>query len=139
MWGRLDYILASPNLLVSHPAPPECLTVLRARLGTAAHFCEVVVPNYLALRCRANMPHARPAPLAPRASRVPNGIPPTPLTVLQTFVSLNLRLKDLLGPVTRVKKKKKGGMWGRLDYILASPNLLLSHPAPPECRTVFPL
>jgi len=23
------------------------------------------------------------------------------------FVSLNLRLKDLLGPVTRVKKKKK--------------------------------
>ena len=24
------------------------------------------------------------------------------------FASLNLRLKDLLGPVTRVKKKKKG-------------------------------
>ena len=31
------------------------------------------------------------------------------------FVSLNLRLKDLLGPVTRVKKKKKvaGGGEGR--------------------------
>jgi len=24
------------------------------------------------------------------------------------FVSLSLRLKDLIGPVTRVKKKKKG-------------------------------
>ena len=28
-----------------------------------------------------------------------------------TFVSLNLRLKDLLGPVTRVKKKKKKKRW----------------------------
>ena len=26
------------------------------------------------------------------------------------FASLNLRLKDLLGPVTRVKKKKKTGL-----------------------------
>jgi len=28
-------------------------------------------------------------------------------------VSLSLRLKDLLGPVTRVKKKKKKGVSGR--------------------------
>ena len=30
-----------------------------------------------------------------------------------------------------------GGLWGRLDYILASPNLLVPQPAPPECQTVF--
>jgi len=28
-------------------------------------------------------------------------------TSMTTYVSLSLRLKDLLGPVTRVKKKKK--------------------------------
>jgi len=37
-------------------------------------------------------------------------VDPARIEQMSTFVSLNLRLKDLLGPVTRVKKKKKKKM-----------------------------
>ena len=40
--------------------------------------------------------------------------------ILLSVVSLSLRLKDLLGPVTRVKKKKKGLGWRRVYLQLLS-------------------
>ena len=44
------------------------------------------------------------------SSLIRNSTPPgPPLERRKTLVSLNLRLKDLLEPVTRVKKKKRGG------------------------------
>ena len=48
-----------------------------------------------------------------------------------TLVSLSFRLEDLLGPATRVKKKKKSDLWATLQMRVAKPGTALRDKAFP--------